>query len=504
MQAREPKDIVVDGVHRLSPTGISILIVGAGIGGLMSALESWRLGHEVRVVEKTDSTDTLGDTIGMVPSGFATMGCYPTMRAVFEREAIDAVRSVWTAQGTQIKHLGAAPWNIPGVQHAAQGVFVPLLVARPKLMSMLTRQCERLGITIEYSKEAIQYYEEDNVAFVVLKTKLGEVTEAADVIVAADGVGTRSHGCVSGDSVRAVSSGYCVYRGVIPDTALQQVETSTKARFLSLDQPDFRVYLEFVPITSGPAGDRTLIIISPPKCYAAILLDRHEISYAITYKEDRSVPRESWNASASADVVIDKLSGWDSGLVELLRNIPAGSCTDWTLRFRDPQPIWTSKAGRVVQLGDSAHAFLPTSGNGASQACEDALSLARCLRQGGKGHEGVATRVHTKLRFERVSLIQKLGFQNRHAVTRINLEQATPNEASSWFDMPEWIWRHNPAEYALEKFAGAEKSVLLDAPFENTNLPPGYKYEAWTMASETGDSFHSNDQARADEQIRRA
>jgi NADPH-dependent 2,4-dienoyl-CoA reductase/sulfur reductase-like enzyme len=42
------------------PTGISVLVVGAGVGGLMSALECWRKGHDVRVIERTPSLSTAG------------------------------------------------------------------------------------------------------------------------------------------------------------------------------------------------------------------------------------------------------------------------------------------------------------------------------------------------------------------------------------------------------------------------------------------------------------
>ena len=34
-------------------TGISILIIGAGVGGIISALECWRKGHTVRILERS-------------------------------------------------------------------------------------------------------------------------------------------------------------------------------------------------------------------------------------------------------------------------------------------------------------------------------------------------------------------------------------------------------------------------------------------------------------------
>lgn len=39
---------------------ISVLIVGAGIGGLMCALECWRKGFQVRIIEKSDEEKLIG------------------------------------------------------------------------------------------------------------------------------------------------------------------------------------------------------------------------------------------------------------------------------------------------------------------------------------------------------------------------------------------------------------------------------------------------------------
>ena len=39
--------------ERQPSTGISVLIVGAGVGGIMTALECWRKGHDVRILERS-------------------------------------------------------------------------------------------------------------------------------------------------------------------------------------------------------------------------------------------------------------------------------------------------------------------------------------------------------------------------------------------------------------------------------------------------------------------
>lgn len=39
--------------ERSPRTGISVLVVGGGVAGLLAALECWRKGHDVRILEKS-------------------------------------------------------------------------------------------------------------------------------------------------------------------------------------------------------------------------------------------------------------------------------------------------------------------------------------------------------------------------------------------------------------------------------------------------------------------
>ena len=95
----------------------------------------------------------------------------------------------------------------------------------------------------------------------------------------------------------------------------------------------------------------------------------------------------------------EALDAWNPVSKAFVDTTPAGGVIDWPLLWRDPHPRWTSPAGHVVQVGDSAHFFLPDSGNGATQAMEDSISLATCLQLGGKSNVGLATKVHSKLRY---------------------------------------------------------------------------------------------------------
>lgn len=54
------ENTIVDGVLRYPSTGIKALVVGAGVAGLMTALECWRKGIDVEVIEKVDQILIVG------------------------------------------------------------------------------------------------------------------------------------------------------------------------------------------------------------------------------------------------------------------------------------------------------------------------------------------------------------------------------------------------------------------------------------------------------------
>lgn len=191
-------------------------------------------------------------------------------------------------------------------------------------------------------------------------------------------------------------------------------------------------------------------------------------------------------------------------MIDFIRSAPVG-IVDWKLRLRDGTPQWASNGGRLIRIGDAAHTFLPTAGNGAVQGLEDAISLAECLRIGGKEGVAEATKVHNKLRyepcelnavfrkliddhrFERVSVIQQTGFLNREELHNANIEamkQDEKNRTIGFFRIGRWIWNHDPEAYVRDNYVACLAHLVDGKPFQNTNLPPGHVYRPWTLESE--------------------
>lgn len=253
---------------------------------------------------------------------------------------------------------------------------------RPLVYKMFVNQVERLGVKVEFSKRVVDYFEDEEAGKAGVVTDSGE-RYTADVVIAADGVGSKSQKLVGGQ-VRAMSSGRAMWRAAFPIAELDK-NPEVKEFFHMIDgtEPIVRTWL-------GP-GTYALTLTRPD---TMIWIMNHDVT---------GTEEENWNATIDYQEVLDgmdKVPGpvkWAPIFKDLVKCTPPKTIINFELLWRNPQPSWTSPGARVIQIGDSAHSFLPASGNGATQAIEDGISLAACLNLGGK--ENVPQSVRTHIRF---------------------------------------------------------------------------------------------------------
>ena len=91
---------------------------------------------------------------------------------------------------------------------------------RPLVYQMFVRQLERLGISLEFNSRVVDYEEDAERGRACAITDDGRRYEA-DIIIAADGVGSKSQKLVGGQ-VRAQKSGRAMWRAAFPRSALDQ------------------------------------------------------------------------------------------------------------------------------------------------------------------------------------------------------------------------------------------------------------------------------------------
>jgi 2-polyprenyl-6-methoxyphenol hydroxylase-like FAD-dependent oxidoreductase len=93
------------------------------------------------------------------------------------------------------------------------------------------------------------------------------------------------------------------------------------------------------------------------------------------------------------------VEGWAERPRKVMSLTPPNQLIDYKLLWRDPLPTWSSKFGRMLLVGESAHPFLPSSGQGAAQAIEDAATIAICLELAGKDRVPLAVKTSEKIRY---------------------------------------------------------------------------------------------------------
>lgn len=207
-----------------------------------------------------------------------------------------------------------------------------------------------------------------------------------------------------------------------------------------------------------------------------------EMMWALNHNDTGSA-EESWGNKVHPDEALkltSTIDGWPEVADRVIKATPPDRLVDWKLMWRDPQPNNVSPGGHVVQVGDAAHTFLPSSGNGGTQAMEDAISLAACISliNGSKASIPSATRVHNLLRFERVSCLQAFGVSN---ASNRNTKKHSEGEKKYELTIGKWILDHDPEKYAEQNFDEALKCLREGRDFQNTNIPPGMEYRPWTI-----------------------
>ena len=89
--------------------------------------------------------------------------------------------------------------------------------------------------------------------------------------------------------------------------------------------------------------------------------------------------KESWTSVGDKSELAKDFEGFQEPvqkIIELMDDKPS----KWKINDRDPLSQWVYAKGKVVLMGDAAHAMLPHQGAGAGQAIEDGYILACAMR----------------------------------------------------------------------------------------------------------------------------
>jgi 2-polyprenyl-6-methoxyphenol hydroxylase-like FAD-dependent oxidoreductase len=312
------------------------MVVGGGIGGLTAAIALGRAGVEAVVFERAEELREIGAGITLwsnAVKALKKLGVYDAIREAGGAELGGEIRS-W--RGERISRITADQLRS---RFGEANLALHRADLQGALLAALPQGTVRLGA------EFVGFAEDG--AGAVARFADGS-EEWGDLLVGADGIHSSVRAQLFGRSALRYA-GYRAWRGVAD------------------------VGYGLVPEEAG------LNLWGRGSEVGVVSIGRERFYWFMT----RNAPEgEAEGAAGRKREVLDLLRGWygpartaveATGESRILRN---------DIYDRDPLKRWG--AGRVTLLGDAAHPMTPNLGQGACQAIEDAVVLARCLGDGGE------------------------------------------------------------------------------------------------------------------------
>ncbi|MFC5137369.1 FAD-dependent monooxygenase [Actinomycetospora rhizophila] len=318
-----------------------VVVAGAGIGGLTLGIALARAGVAVDLYERADELREVGAAVALSANGSRQL------YRLGVGEALDAVSTQPTELIYRDGRTGARIAAHPGGASYRARYGAPYWgVHRVDLQQTLAAAfVAAAGAGHLHLGRAVAGVDAERGALL-----LADGTEAVgDVVVGADGVRSLLRDAVTGPGTGPTYSGTSGFRGLVPIDALPSL-------------PDPRA----IQFWAGP--------------------DAHLLHYALGRDDDTVnflavlCGPQTWEGpqrDAPAGELLEGFAGWHPAVREMLAAVPQSA--RWPLLAQEPLTRWTR--GRLALLGDACHAMLPHHGQGANQAIEDAVALARLLTE---------------------------------------------------------------------------------------------------------------------------
>jgi 2-polyprenyl-6-methoxyphenol hydroxylase-like FAD-dependent oxidoreductase len=314
------------------PGGVSrVLVVGGGIGGLSATLALRRAGVEVDVVEINPEWSVYG--VGIIQPGNAlrALDALGLAQTVIDQGFPMEGSRFHLADGTL---LAALPFErVAGPQYPPMNG-----ITRSRLHVILTDAVKssgadvRLGVTVDALDDR-----EDGVHVTFSDGTQGDY----DLVVGADGIHSKIRSLVFGDQIKAEYTGQVCWRINVPRP------------------PE----VEGIWMFAGTNGKAGCVPLAPDLAYLLLIEEPPE--------------GQEWVPDDRLAATMRERLAEFGGIVGELRD--AHIDRDEDIVLRSVLAVFVDRPwhrGRVVLIGDAAHATSPHVGQGAAMAIEDALVLA--------------------------------------------------------------------------------------------------------------------------------
>jgi 2-polyprenyl-6-methoxyphenol hydroxylase-like FAD-dependent oxidoreductase len=245
----------IPATEREPSTGIKVVIIGAGFGGLTAAIECHLQGHDVVILEQFPELKPLGDIISFGPNA----------GHIFHRWSDGYISRQFRPLCINSTHFDIRKYNGEKIVKQATPPRVhdwPVFNGhRGELHMIVFYYAKDLGIPIRTGCKVTEYFEDAKGAGVVLE---GGERITGDVVIGSDGVRSKARELVLGYFDKPKSSGYAVYRSWFSSEAL-------------LKDPTTKEFVENGDTFTGWIGQDVHFLV-------ATLKEGKDISWVLTHK----------------------------------------------------------------------------------------------------------------------------------------------------------------------------------------------------------------------------
>lgn len=326
-----------------------VTIIGAGLAGLGTALALNYHGISCAIYEQTPAAGRFAGALMLSPNSLRILDQYGIYRRILDRGCEFQFIDFQDGDGKSIDHQYLGSKTLFG--------YDALRIYRNVLLKELQQTVQERAIPIFYEKKFIRVVEEGEETVTVEFQDGSTVTSHR--VVAADGIHSKIRSFLYPD-IQPKYTGALVVAGAVKRTSLTiPPNTSLKS-----------------PITQVSKGSGAFIL-------AEQLPDGSELLVGTQHKFPEQ-DRQRWDQIASDHSFQQKfleegIEHRSELMKSAIQNVIDDSRYTWPQRILPPLSKWTSDRGRIIIIGDAAHAIPPITGQGANQAFEDGYTLAMLL-----------------------------------------------------------------------------------------------------------------------------
>ncbi|OSS52912.1 hypothetical protein B5807_02760 [Epicoccum nigrum] len=393
-----------------SPTPFRIIIVGGGIAGLAAAIALRKDNRKITILEQSRLSTEIGATISLQPNATRIIQQSWELKNLLEDSngTVDNGFRIYNTEGNMVNEIPLRSRT----QYGADRIMWHRQDLHAYLRKIATCT-EAAGEPAILRTSARVSHCDCDAGQVTLED--GEVLQA-DLIVGADGIHSVMRTFVLGKEVKPKPTGSSAYRMMLPTSVLRMAAPDFAGNIKPEQPYTSMVVAHSCRLIMGPARDGQL--------YSIVGLVPDE---QMNEDPDRA---QSWVTNGDPAKMLETFKEFPGWTKDALRN--ADSIGLWQLRDLDPLDTWHS--GRVILIGDAAHAMLPTQGQGASQTIEDAEALGTLFsdinESPSKSKVSSILKDVFESRYERVSLIQQFSREAAKPATEkgSNVVKMRPDE----------------------------------------------------------------------------